>query len=69
MPSLKPLEELASDGGAAVNTLAGWLSRTLFRVKRLETAQARLIERLSALEESAPHRPPGNGWDTRQTGK
>jgi hypothetical protein len=45
MPSLKPLEELASDGGAAVNTLAGWLSRTLFRARPCRQACRR--DRLS----------------------
>jgi hypothetical protein len=64
--SARKLEDLPSDGGAAVDCLAGALLRTFVRLNELEAALARISRRVAALEgSSAPGAPDqvrgGNG--------
>jgi hypothetical protein len=48
---------LPSDGGAAVDTLAGGLLRTFIRLGELEAALAKITSRVAALEGT----PKSNG--------
>jgi hypothetical protein len=45
------LEDLPSDGGQAVDTLAGGLLRTFVRLNELEAALARMNRRVAVLEQ------------------
>jgi hypothetical protein len=49
----RKLEDLPSDGGAAVDCLAGALLRTFVRLNELEAALARVSRRVAALEGEA----------------
>jgi hypothetical protein len=49
----RKLEDLPSDGGAAVHTFAGGLLRTFIRINELEAALARVTPRVAVLERSA----------------
>jgi hypothetical protein len=55
--SIRKLEDLPSDGGAAVDTLAGGLLRTFIRLGELEAALAKITSRVAALEGT----PKSNG--------
>ena len=61
----RKLEDLPSDGGAAVDTLAGAQLRTFMRLNELEAALARVAWRVAALEGSgaAEDGVLGNGPD------
>ena len=50
----RKLEDLPSDGGRAVDTLAGAMLRLFVRLHALEETQARLGRRLAALEGAVP---------------
>jgi hypothetical protein len=50
----RKLEDLPSDGGRAVDTLAGAMLRLFVRLHALEETQARLGRRLAALEGTVP---------------
>ena len=49
----RKLEDLPSDGGAAVDCLAGALLRTFVRLNELEAQRARVTRRVAALEGKA----------------
>ena len=55
------LEDLPSDGGAAVDTLAGALLRTFIRLNELEAALARLTRRVAVIEGGAKPAKEGDG--------
>jgi hypothetical protein len=48
--TIRKLEDLPSDGGRAVDTLAGAMLRLFVKLHALEEAQARLGRRIAALE-------------------
>ena len=52
--TVRKLEDLPSDGGRAVDTLAGAMLRLFVRLHALEERQARLGRRLAALEGAQP---------------
>jgi hypothetical protein len=51
--SIRKIEDLPSDGGRVVDTLAGAILRIFVRLEAIEEAQARLARRLAALERNA----------------
>jgi hypothetical protein len=55
------LEELPSDGGQAVDTLAGANLRIFMRLHQLEAALARVTRRVEALEGGTEPAKAGNG--------
>jgi hypothetical protein len=55
------LEDLPSDGGAAVDCLAGALLRTFVRLNELEAQLARVTRRAAALEGEAKPADVKNG--------
>ena len=55
------LEDLPSDGGAAVDCLAGALLRTFVRLNELEAALARATRRLAVLEGGPKPAKEGDG--------
>jgi hypothetical protein len=59
--SARKLEDLPSDGGAAVDSLAGALLRTFIRLNELEAALARVTRRVAALEGEAKPADAKNG--------
>ena len=63
--TIRKLEDLPSDGGKAVDTLAGANLRIFIRLSELEAALARVTRRVAALEGSGateePRPPAGNG--------
>ena len=52
--TIRKLEDLPSDGGRAVDTLAGAMLRLFVKLHALEETQARLGRRLAALEGAQP---------------
>jgi hypothetical protein len=52
--TIRKLEDLPSDGGRAVDTIAGALLRIFIRLNEIEAAQARLGRRVAALEGPQP---------------
>jgi hypothetical protein len=48
--SIRKLEDLPSDGGQAVDTLAGAQLRTFIRLNELEAALVRVTRRVAVLE-------------------
>jgi hypothetical protein len=59
--SARKLEDLPSDGGAAVDTLAGGLLRAFVKISELESALDRVTRRVGALEGGAAPPKAGNG--------
>ena len=59
--SARKLEDLPSDGGAAVDTLAGALLRAFIRLNELEAALARISGRVAAFEGEAKPAKEGDG--------
>ena len=59
--SARKLEDLPSDGGQAVDTLAGALLRVFLRLNEQEAAIARLTRRVAQLERSGAEVGPVNG--------
>jgi hypothetical protein len=59
--STRRLEDLPSDGGGAVDCLAGGLLRTFIRLNELEAALARLTRRVAVLEGGPKPAEEGNG--------
>jgi hypothetical protein len=52
--SARKLEDLPSDGGHVVDTLAGAILRIFVKLRAIEEAQARLGRRIAALEGVTP---------------
>jgi hypothetical protein len=72
--SARTIEELPSDGGKTVDTLAGGLLRVFIRLNEIEDALAKLTRRVAVLEgacvippaaEDAPRRGNGAGVNAR----
>jgi hypothetical protein len=57
--AVRRLEDLPSDGGQTVDTLAGGLLRTFIRLNALEAALARITSRVAALEVASAGAGPG----------
>jgi hypothetical protein len=59
--SARTIEELPSDGGKTVDTLAGGLLRVFIRLNEIEDALAKLTRRVAALEGPVCVVPPEAG--------
>jgi hypothetical protein len=58
--TIRKLEDLPTDGGQAVDTLAGANLRIFMRLHQLEAALVRMSRRVAALEAPAGAESPGS---------